>query len=1065
MRFAGTGGTVLLSSASTLANSLEFTSDGYTLQSSSTTTRTITNASGNVTVGSGLRATFGNYFKLDGTNGFTKLGDGTLVLGSTTNTYSGVTSINAGVVKLGVNQGLNNAALSVASAATLDLAGFKHVVGSGALSGSGTITSSSAGGVLSFESTTSSDFSGVLSGSLSLAKAGGTDSTLTLSGSTANTYSGDTTVSIGNLTLNKSAGVNAVGGNLIIGDGGGTTRTLSLSAANQIADTSIVTLSNSGRFNLNGNSETIGALTGGVAGVGHISLLGATLTIAGTAEGNFAGNIALGTSGVLAVGGASNATISGVISSSTGSLVKSGSGTLILSGTNTYGGATTISNGTLQIGNGTDAGSIGSTSAITNNGALVYNVGSGTRTNGAVISGNGMLTQNSSGGTLILTGTNTYSGATVISAGTLQIGNGGTTGSIASTSGVTNNGTLAYNRSDNLSAAYAISGGGNVTKSGAGTLTLSGANSYTGGTLVSTGTLQGDSTSLQGAITNNAAVIFANATNGTYAGAMSGTGAVAKTGAGTLILSGNSSYSGATTISNGTLQIGNGGTTGSIASTSGVNNGGTLAYNRSDNLSAAYAISGGGNVTKSGAGTLTLSGANSYSGGTLVSTGTLQGDSTSLQGAITNNAAVIFTQTLSGTYAGALSGSGYLTKSGSGTLTISASNSYSGGTRLDGGKLVAGNASAFGTGGIAVGTGTALDLSGYTVLNSITNNGGTVSSSGTLSDVTASNGTTSLAGNNSTVSSISGSATVNVTGSGTSVGAMSGGVLNVNGSGTVLTNYNGGDIGISNSRTLTIRDGASSGAISGAGGVVKAGSGTLTLSANNTYTGATTVEAGKLVVNGTNASATTVQTGASLGGGGTLASATIQSGATISPGNSPGTLTLTNGLTLDGGGKYDWEIFGVAGTPGQTTAWDWINVSGGGLTLAGLSAENKFEINVISLSGLPSTQGLLAGFDNTQSYSWTILSSSNGLAGLNTGYFNINYAPFAAFNNLGAGTFSLVVSGNDLNLLFSGNGPQPVPEPGTWAAAALLAGAATFLRWRRTSSARQTAKVPADPAI
>ena len=94
----------------------------------------------------------------------------------------------------------------------------------------------------------------------------------------------------------------------------------------------------------------------------------------------------------------------------------------MLSGNNTYTGTTTIKAGTLQIGDGTDAGSIATSSGIINNGALVYNVGPGTRTYSNVISGTGSLTQNSAGGTLALTGTNTYTGDTTVSAGILAVG-------------------------------------------------------------------------------------------------------------------------------------------------------------------------------------------------------------------------------------------------------------------------------------------------------------------------------------------------------------------------------------------------------------------------------------------------------------------------------------------------------------------------------------------------------------------------------------------------------------------------------------------------------------------
>ena len=89
-------------------------------------------------------------------------------------------------------------------------------------------------------------------------------------------------------------------------------------------------------------------------------------------------------------------------------------------------------------------------------------------------------------GTLIFTGTNTYTGGTTISTGTLQIGNGGTTGSVAGN--IVDNSALVFNRSNALTYAGVISGTGSLTQVGAGTTTLTGANTYTGGTTISAGT-------------------------------------------------------------------------------------------------------------------------------------------------------------------------------------------------------------------------------------------------------------------------------------------------------------------------------------------------------------------------------------------------------------------------------------------------------------------------------------------------------------------------------------------------------------------------------------------------
>ncbi|WP_411882997.1 autotransporter domain-containing protein [Polaromonas sp. YR568] len=227
--------------------------------------------------------------------------------------------------------------------------------------------------------------------------------------------------------------------------------------------------------------------------------------------------------------------------------------------------------------------------------------------------------------------------------GTLFIGSGAGAGTLTADSVIlgTAGSSVQFNHTGTTTFSAAVSGNGSLSKAGAGTTILTGANSYTGGTTVTAGTLQGDSSSLQGNISNNAAVTFNQTANGTYAGQISGTGSLSKTGAGTLV----------------------------------------------------------------------LTGAQAYSGGTTVTAGTLQGTTASLQGNISNNAAVTFDQTASGTYAGAMSGTGSLTKTGAGKLVLSGVNSYSGATAVNAGTLsvngsIANSAVSVNNGGTLGGSGT-----------------------------------------------------------------------------------------------------------------------------------------------------------------------------------------------------------------------------------------------------------------------------------------------------------------------------------------------------------------------
>ncbi|MCD9085704.1 autotransporter outer membrane beta-barrel domain-containing protein [Stenotrophomonas sp. SY1] len=214
---------------------------------------------------------------------------------------------------------------------------------------------------------------------------------------------------------------------------------------------------------------------------GGTTISGGTLQLgSGGASGSVVGNIT--DNGTLAFNRGDVYTFGGVISG-TGVVNQLGAGTTILTADNTYTGNTTIASGTLQLGNGGASGAV--VSDVANDGALAFNR-SDSHTMAGLISGTGTVNQIGTG-TTVLTAGNTYSGGTTISAGTLQLGNGGAAGWIVGD--VTDNGALAFNRSDVQTFAGTISGTGTVSQIGAGTTVMTGANSYAGATTVAAGGL------------------------------------------------------------------------------------------------------------------------------------------------------------------------------------------------------------------------------------------------------------------------------------------------------------------------------------------------------------------------------------------------------------------------------------------------------------------------------------------------------------------------------------------------------------------------------------------------
>src|SRR6202030_1571461 len=393
-----------------------------------------------------------------------------------------------------------------------------------------------------------------------------------------------------------------------------------------------------------------------------------------------------------------SATISAPIGGVSG-LTKAGSGELTLSGSNTYGGGTTILAGVLSVGSDTNLGNVsggitlaGGELVTTINGfttARTVDVSGGggpdtlaaangtTATYTGALSDTGVLVvgDSTNGGTVVLTGVNTYSGGTNLNGGILAVNNDGNLGT----------GPLSFNGG----TLEALVGGGGIISSKAITLLAGG------------GTFLADATTFS-----------------TLSGGITGVGSFTKSVVGALFLTATNTYTGGTAISGGALLIGNGGASGSIVGD--VLDNGTLAFNRSDNITFGGVISGTGALDQIGPGTLVLTGANSYSGGTMVVNNsvlgvdnngelggpaggiTLQGGELLTTGAAFTTSRAVVVNTASGldilaastgttaTYSGLISGGGGLVigdPGDTGTVVLTGANTYTGGTTVSAATL------------------------------------------------------------------------------------------------------------------------------------------------------------------------------------------------------------------------------------------------------------------------------------------------------------------------------------------------------------------------------------------